>query len=98
MDVQPFENTALSWGTILRPACVLAEITIRKSQVDDFLGIAETEAMADLLDPLPKDKRGPIIDQMFGLVSGHRDNKGANLIKMRRGTRFKSIRISRTTL
>jgi hypothetical protein len=23
--------------------------------------------MADLLDPLPKDKRGPIIDQMFGL-------------------------------
>src|SRR5437660_7057163 len=31
-------------------------------------------------------------------VSGHRDNKGANLIKMRCGTRFKSIRISRTTL
>jgi hypothetical protein len=35
--------------------------------VDGFLSIAEVETMADLLDPLPKDKRGPIVDQMFGL-------------------------------
>jgi len=31
MDVQPLENTALSWGTIRKAACRLAEITIRKS-------------------------------------------------------------------
>src|SRR6516165_7333538 len=32
MDVQPLENTALSWGTIRKSACILAEITYRKSQ------------------------------------------------------------------
>ena len=33
--------------------------------VEDFLGIAEVEAMADLLEPLPKDKQGPILKKMI---------------------------------
>src|SRR5262245_61160865 len=32
MDVQPLENTALLRGIIHKSACILAEITIRKSQ------------------------------------------------------------------
>ena len=32
MGVQLLENKALSWGTIRKAACILAEITIRKSQ------------------------------------------------------------------
>src|SRR5215475_12760266 len=32
MDVQPLENKALSWSTIRKAVCRLAEITIRKSQ------------------------------------------------------------------
>ena len=44
MDVQPLETTALSWGTIRKAACRLAEITIRKSQefppeLDWFTGL-----------------------------------------------------------
>ena len=37
----------------------------RDQDIDDFLGIAEVEAMADLLEPLPKDKQGPIIKKMI---------------------------------
>ena len=32
MCSQPLENKALSWGIIRKSACILAEITIRKSQ------------------------------------------------------------------
>src|SRR5262249_42569909 len=32
MDLQLLENKALSWSTIRKPACLLATITIRKSQ------------------------------------------------------------------
>ena len=39
----------------------------KDKHVVGFLDVTHFEAMADLLDPLPKDKRGPIIDQMFGL-------------------------------
>ena len=31
MGVQPLENKTLSWGIIRKSACILAEITIRKS-------------------------------------------------------------------
>jgi len=31
-SLQPLENKALSWGIIRKSACILAEITIRKSQ------------------------------------------------------------------
>ena len=31
MSLQPFENKALSWGAIRKSACILAEITVRKS-------------------------------------------------------------------
>ena len=41
--------------------------------VEDFLGIAEVEAMVDLLEPLPKDKQGPIIEQMFAPKKTPRD-------------------------
>ena len=37
----------------------------RDQDIDDFLGMAEVEAMADLLEPLPKDKQGPIIKKMI---------------------------------
>jgi hypothetical protein len=37
----------------------------REQDIEDFLGIAEVEAMADLLEPLPKDKQGPIIKKMI---------------------------------
>jgi hypothetical protein len=37
----------------------------RDQDIDDFLGIAEVEAMADLLEPLPKDKQGPILKKMI---------------------------------
>jgi hypothetical protein len=37
----------------------------RDQDIDDFLGIAEVEAMADLLEPLPKDKQGPIMKKMI---------------------------------
>jgi hypothetical protein len=30
----------------------------RDQDIEDFLGIAEVEAMMDLLEPLPKDKQG----------------------------------------
>jgi hypothetical protein len=33
MRLQPLENKALSQGIIRRSACILAEITIRKSQL-----------------------------------------------------------------
>jgi hypothetical protein len=33
MYSQPIVHKALSWGTIRKSACILAEITIRKSQV-----------------------------------------------------------------
>src|SRR5512138_1213509 len=32
VDLQPLENKALSWGIIRKSACILAAITIRKSQ------------------------------------------------------------------
>src|SRR2546426_8523224 len=32
VDLQLLENKALSWGIIRKSACILAEITIRKSQ------------------------------------------------------------------
>ena len=32
MDLQPLENKALSWGIIRKPAYILAEIALRKSQ------------------------------------------------------------------
>ena len=57
----------------------------RDQDIDDFIGMAEIEAMADLLEPLPQDKQGPIlkkmiapkktpqdIEQMFGRVRDHR--------------------------
>jgi hypothetical protein len=31
VSLQVLENTALSWGIILKSACILTEITIRKS-------------------------------------------------------------------
>ena len=37
----------------------------REQDIEDFLGIAEVEAMADLLEPLPKDKQGPILKKMI---------------------------------
>jgi hypothetical protein len=37
----------------------------RDQDIDDFLGIAEVEAMADLLEPLPQDKQGPILKKMI---------------------------------
>ena len=37
----------------------------RDRDIDDFLGIAEVEAMMDLLEPLPKDKQGPIMKKMI---------------------------------
>jgi hypothetical protein len=37
----------------------------RDRDVDDFLGIAEVEAMVDLLEPLPKDKHGLIMRKMI---------------------------------
>ena len=37
----------------------------RDKNIEDFLGIAEVEAMADLLEPLPKDKQGPILKKMI---------------------------------
>src|SRR5512138_2400104 len=33
VDLQPLENKALSWGIIRKSACILAAITIRKSQL-----------------------------------------------------------------
>jgi len=41
--------------------------------VEDFLGMAEVEAMVDLLEPLPKDKQSPIIEQMFAPKKTPRD-------------------------
>jgi hypothetical protein len=43
--------------------------------VDDFLGIAEVEAMVDLLEPLPQDKQGPIIKQMCAPNTTPRDGE-----------------------
>ena len=37
----------------------------RDQDIDAFLGIAEVEAMADLLEPLPQDKQGPILKKMI---------------------------------
>jgi hypothetical protein len=37
----------------------------RDQDIDDFLGIAEVEAMVDLLEPLRKDKQGPILKKMI---------------------------------
>jgi len=37
MGLQPLENKALSWGIIRTSACILTEITIRKSQVISIL-------------------------------------------------------------
>ena len=37
----------------------------RDQDIDDFLGIAEVEVMADLLELLPQDKQGPIIKKMI---------------------------------
>ena len=37
----------------------------RDRDIEDFLGIAEIEAMADLLEPLPQDKQGPILKKMI---------------------------------
>ena len=45
----------------------------KDGQVDDFLAIAEVEAMVDLLEALPKDKQGPIIKQMFAPKKTPRD-------------------------
>jgi len=45
----------------------------KDGQVDDFLAIAEVEAMVDLLEALPKDKQGPIIQQMFAPNKTPRD-------------------------
>jgi hypothetical protein len=37
----------------------------RDQDIEDFLGIAEVEAMMDLLEPLPKDKQAPIMKKMI---------------------------------
>ena len=42
MSLQPLEHKALSWGIIRKSACILAEITIRKSQ---------ERALKEALDP-----------------------------------------------
>jgi hypothetical protein len=57
MSLQPLENKALSWGVIRKYACILAEITIRKSQILTTsverrlntapLGAGSTEMMQD---------------------------------------------------
>ncbi|HZM23460.1 MAG TPA: hypothetical protein VFC02_17040 [Anaerolineales bacterium] len=36
----------------------------KEREVDDFLAIAEVEAMVDLIEPLPKDKRSPILKEI----------------------------------
>ena len=38
---QPIVHKALSWGSIRKSACMLAEITIRKSQAITFSSLAE---------------------------------------------------------
>jgi hypothetical protein len=45
----------------------------KNRDIDDFLAIAEVEAMLDLLEPLPKDKQDPIIKQMFAPHKTPRD-------------------------
>ena len=37
VGLQPLENKALSWGIIRKSACILAEITLRKSQKESHL-------------------------------------------------------------
>jgi hypothetical protein len=37
----------------------------RDQDIEDFLGIAEVEAMMDLLELLPKDKQAPIMKKMI---------------------------------
>src|SRR5512138_781355 len=41
VDLQPLENKALSWGIIRKSACILAAITIRKSQPVVFSYVKE---------------------------------------------------------
>ena len=43
VGLQTLENTALSWGIIRKSACVLTEITIRKSQ---YFSVLNTDRMA----------------------------------------------------
>jgi hypothetical protein len=73
------EERESAWeGAVLKPKDNFREILLqiidvigipkwKDKHVVGFLDIAHFEAMADLLDELPKDKRGPITDHMFGL-------------------------------
>ena len=73
------EERESAWeGAVLKPKDNFREILLqiidvigipkwKDKHVVGFLDVTHFEAMADLLDPLPKDKRGPIIDEIFGL-------------------------------
>jgi hypothetical protein len=45
----------------------------RESAIDGFLSIAEDETMVDLLEPLPKDKRPLIFNEVFKPLTIPRD-------------------------
>ena len=64
----------------------------RDQDIDDFLGIAEVEAMADLLEPLPKDKQGPIIKKMIGLRSWRRPLPSSS-VRRKSTSRSKAYRV-----
>ena len=41
----------------------------KEGEIEDFLVITELEAMFDLIEALPKEKQGPMIDQMKSILN-----------------------------
>ena len=44
---------------------VMGVPTLKEREVEDFLAMAEVEAMLDLIEALPKDRQRPMIHQMM---------------------------------
>ena len=43
--------------------------TLKVGEVDDFLAMAEVEAMLDLIEGLPMDKQKPLLNQMMSTIN-----------------------------
>src|SRR6266446_8112706 len=73
LSLQLLENKALSWGIIRKSACILAEITIRKSQA--LTGLSQ--AQFDYLLPVFTDIYQATQHQKYeeGVKSGTRTRK-----------------------
>src|SRR5215468_7493771 len=83
MDVQPLENKALSWGTIRKAVCRLAEITIRKSQLFALARLPRASAARALGPSCPGARR---LNRRSGWPRASR-GRAANLVHSRLSNR-----------